>query len=227
MRLDPLARIMVNEARMRRLTYDQFNKIARQARQELGLKPPRGPRRLPQILPAAGLERFYEIIDKADNLQHALLLRLLFYTAVRVSELCGMEVRHVDFGESKIFIDQGKGSRDRYVLYPEWFGMALRTHLAAHPDNRYLFESNRRTRYSERMIEKIVKKYALLADLSVHPHLLRHQMLTFLTAEGKLTDAQIQLISGHASKKSLEVYQHVGLESVSADYQEALRKLNI
>jgi len=44
----------------------------------------------------------------------------------------------------------------------------------------------------------------------IHPHLLRHQMLTWLTAQG-LPDAQIQLISGHASKKSLEVYQHLSL----------------
>jgi hypothetical protein len=32
-------------------------------------------------------------------------------------------------------------------------------------------------------------------------HLFRHQMLTYLTSKG-LTDAQIQLISGHESKKS-------------------------
>jgi hypothetical protein len=37
----------------------------------------------------------------------------------------------------------------------------------------------------------------------VHPHLFRHQMLTYLTAKG-LSDAQIQLISGHESKKSLD-----------------------
>ena len=47
----------------------------------------------------------------------------------------------------------------------------------------------------------------------VHPHLLRHQMLTFLTTKG-LSDAQMQLISGHESKKSPEVYQHLSLESV-------------
>jgi hypothetical protein len=35
----------------------------------------------------------------------------------------------------------------------------------------------------------------------VHPHLFRHQMLTYLTPKG-LSDAQIQLISGHESKKS-------------------------
>ena len=36
-------------------------------------------------------------------------------------------------------------------------------------------------------------------------------MLTYLTAQG-LSDAQIQLISGHESKKSLKVYQHLSLE---------------
>jgi hypothetical protein len=51
----------------------------------------------------------------------------------------------------------------------------------------------------------------------LHPHLLRHQMLTYLTSKG-LTDAQIQLISGHESKKSLGVYQHLSLESVDKAY---------
>jgi integrase/recombinase XerD len=54
----------------------------------------------------------------------------------------------------------------------------------------------------------------------MHPHLFRHQMLTWLTKRG-LSDAQIQLISGRSSKKSLEVYQHLGFESVEASYQAA------
>ena len=62
--------------------------------------------------------------------------------------------------------------------------------------------------------------------VDAHPHLFRHQLLTYLTEEG-LSDAQIQLISGHASKKSLEVYQHMGLQKVGADYQEAMKKLGI
>jgi integrase/recombinase XerD len=60
----------------------------------------------------------------------------------------------------------------------------------------------------------------------LHPHLFRHQMLTFLTSKG-LSDAQIQLISGHESKKSLEVYQHLSLESVDKAYQDALQGVGI
>jgi site-specific recombinase XerD len=57
----------------------------------------------------------------------------------------------------------------------------------------------------------------------LHPHLFCHQMLTYLTSKG-LTDAQIQLISGHESKKSLEVYQHLSLESVDKAYQDAVQR---
>jgi len=58
------------------------------------------------------------------------------------------------------------------------------------------------------------------------PHLFRHQMLTYLTSQG-LSDAQIQLISGHKTKKSLEVYQHLSLQAVERAYQEAVHSLNI
>jgi hypothetical protein len=49
-------------------------------------------------------------------------------------------------------------------------------------------------------------------------------MLTYLTSKG-MTDAQIQLISGHESKKSLEVYQHLSLESVDKAYQDAVQSV--
>jgi hypothetical protein len=45
--------------------------------------------------------------------------------------------------------------------------------------------------------------------------------LPFRPAYRRITDAQIQLISGHENKKSLdlEVYQHLSLESVDKAYQ--------
>lgn len=227
MRLDPFVRILVNESRQRRLTYMQFNECCKIARRHLGLKRPRGPRTLPRLLPDDALLRFYEVIDAAQNIKHQIMLRLLFYTAIRVGELTRIEMDDVDLAHNKIYINQGKGSKDRYVLFPDWFRLTLQTYLADKTSHRYLFESNCKTHYTTRRVEQIVQQYAREAGLHVHPHLLRHQMLTFLTAEGKLTDAQIQLISGHSSKKSLERYQHMGLGDVAADYQEALKKVKI
>jgi len=48
----------------------------------------------------------------------------------------------------------------------------------------------------------------------------------WLTAQD-LPDSAIQLISGHASKKSLEVYQHLSLAQVEPGYQRAVRQLEI
>jgi integrase len=51
-------------------------------------------------------------------------------------------------------------------------------------------------------------------------------MLTWLTAQG-LTDSAIQLISGHSSKKSLEIYQHLSLADVKKSYQDAAKLLEL
>jgi len=61
---------------------------------------------------------------------------------------------------------------------------------------------------------------------SVHPRLFRHQMIAHLTSRG-LSDAQIQVISGHEGKKSLEVYQHLSLDKVEKAYQEAVQGMGI
>src|SRR6266403_3823179 len=42
-----------------------------------------------------------------------------------------------------------------------------------------------------------------------------------------LTDSQIQLISGHESKKSLEIYQHLSLQSVDKAYHEAVQNAGV
>jgi len=140
--------------------------------------------------------------------------------------LTGIRIEDVDMAACKIFIELGKGSKDR--LFPESFRLILKSHLAANPGNRYLFESRQRTKYTARRVQQIVAEYATAADLPdlIHPHLLRHQMLTWLTAKG-VPDAQIQLISGHASKKSLELYQHLSLAQVEGIYQKAVRDLEI
>jgi integrase/recombinase XerD len=226
-RLSEPAREIVNTVRRFRLNYDMLRKAAHQARKHLGMKPSKGARKLPRLLTEAQLRAFYEAIDKADDTKHQILLRLLFYTAIRVAELCAIKVDDVDVAAGKIFIDDGKGSKDRYVLFPADFRLVLKTYIETRRgEGVYLFESSHKRHYSTGRIRQIVREYAAAAGIKAHPHLLRHQMLSYLTAAG-LSDSQIQLISGHSSKKSLERYQHLSLEHVAGDYQEAMRKVGI
>lgn len=83
-------------------------------------------------------------------------------------------------------------------------------------------------RFSTRRVQQIVSRLAQTLELPerTHPHLRRHQMLTFLRAQG-LPDSQIQLISGHASKKSLETDQHLSLAQVEPGYQRAVKEVPV
>ena len=161
-------------------------------------------------------------------MEHEIVLKFLFFTAVRVSELVKIKVGEVDLGSCKVFIDQGKGAKDRYILFPANFRLVLKSHLQANPKNRYLFETSRCGTFTPRRIQQIVQSYRAQAGLTqpVHPHLFRHQMITYLTSQG-LSDAQIQLISGHESKKSLEIYQHLSLGAVEQAYQEAVQGVSV
>jgi site-specific recombinase XerD len=219
---------IVRLARKERLSYDDFIYVCGEARKKLKLRRPKKEKSLPQILSETDLKRFFQIISDCGNLQHEIMLKMLFFTAVRVSELVKIKVAEIDFNKCKIFIEEGKGKKDRYILFPKGFKLVLQSHLRANPKNKYLFETTRYASFSTRRIQQIVKDYREKAGIKqkVHPHLFRHQMITYLTSQG-LSDSQIQLISGHESKKSLEIYQHLSLKNVEQDYQEAVKSLVI
>src|ERR1019366_7178264 len=95
---------LVRIARKARLGYD-FLYISQQARKKLGLRRGRKERRLPQLLADVDLKRFFRAIQDCGDVQHEILLKLLFCTAVRVSELVHIEVGDVDLDACKIFIN--------------------------------------------------------------------------------------------------------------------------
>ena len=109
------------------LDYAGWRYVAKQVRKECDLRPAKKGRRFPRILNADEFRKFYLVVDQADDVQHSLMLRLLFFTAVRVSELCNVQVVDVDLEACKIRINAGKGDKDRYVLFSKSFATALRS----------------------------------------------------------------------------------------------------
>jgi integrase len=101
----------VRIARKARLGYDDFLYISQQARKKLGLRRGRKERRLPQLLADADLKRFFRAIQDCGDVQHEILLKLLFYTAVRVSELVHIEVCDVDLDTCKFLSIAAKAPR--------------------------------------------------------------------------------------------------------------------
>lgn len=210
------------------LDYEGWRYVAKQVRKECELRPAKKGRKLPHVLTTDDFRRFYEIVDRADDVQHSLMLRLLFFTMVRVAELCSIQIADVDLEACKIRINGGKGDKDRVVLFGKTFATALRTHIAAHPKNRWLFQTKRNSKYTTRRVQQIVQHYAELAGVKATPHTFRHQAITWLTRHSGLADAELQLITGHARRETLAIYQHVALDGdLEAKYQEAMKKLDL
>jgi integrase/recombinase XerD len=219
-----IARLVKKEG----LDYAGWRYVAKRVRRLCDLRPEKKGRRLPRVLTTEEFRRFYAVVDRAQDVQHCLMLRLLFFTAVRVSELCNFGISDVDLETCKIRVNQGKGSKDRYVLFGKSFATALRTHIAAHPNNRWLFQTQRHGKFSTRRIQQIVSKYAEEAGVKATPHTFRHQAITWLTRHSGLADAELQLITGHARRETLAVYQHVALDGeLESKYQASMKAIEL
>jgi integrase/recombinase XerD len=210
------------------LDYAGWRYVAKRVRKECCLQPAKKGRRLPKVLTGEDFRRFFEVLDRSDDIQHSLMIRLLFYSGMRVSELCNTQIRDVDLESCRIRVNQGKGGKDRTVLFGRSFGVALRTHIAGHSDNRWLFQTRRNTRYSTRRVQQIVSAYAEKAGVKATPHTFRHQAITWLTRHSGLVDAELQLLTGHSKRETLSIYQHVALDGeLEAKYQQAMKDANL
>jgi len=114
------------------------------------------------------------------------------------------------------------------VLFGKSFATALRTHIAAHPKNRWLFQTRRHSQFSPRRVQQVVKVYADKAGVRATPHTFRHQAITWLTRNSGLADAELQLITGHARRETLAIYQHVALDrELEERYQASVSRVGL
>ena len=158
------------------------------------------------------------------------MIKLLIFTGVRNAELSNIRLGDVDLQSLRIRIQQGKGSKDRYVPIPKSFRGELLQYIESQRKKKakHLFESNRLKPYSTRRIRQIVKQYAKQANIQkrVYPHLFRHQLITFLTKQG-IISPKLQLLSGHSEEKSLQIYRDLALSDVAPEYEQAMKDFPI
>jgi site-specific recombinase XerD len=82
--------------------------------------------------------------------------------------------------------------------------------------------------FSARRVQQIVKAYAERADVKATPHTFRHQAITWLTRHSGLADAELQLLTGHAHRETLTVYQHVALDGdLEQKYQQTMKHVGL
>lgn len=210
--------------RQHELTYNTSKKVVQAARRQLGMIADATPKSLPQMPSTSEVKQFWHVLESSGNLRDIILLKLAYLTGARNSEIRNIRKDQIDLETNKIYIFRGKGQKDRYVLFPDSFSLPLRAYMQTIGKSNWLFPNSTASPISARRVQQIAATYTVKAGLStkIHPHRLRHMLLTMLTESG-MPDAKIQLISGHANRESLKIYQHVALPGVQEEYEKAMK----
>ena len=128
-----------------------------------------------------------------------MLIKTLFYTGVRVSELVNIRISDVDLERCQIRIQHGKGASSRLTPFPSQFRELLGLHLSQMREKKasYLFKSSRRHKYSDRGVRKMLARYTTAAGItrSLSPHKWRHFLFTWLKKQG-IDDAALPALFG-------------------------------
>ncbi len=162
-------------------------------------------KKLPKVI---SKEKIKQIIDSCENLKHKLIIKFLYSSGLRLSELLSLKRKDIDFDNNLIFIEGGKGSKDRITILSE----NLKNDLLKYYSNNifkteYVFEG-RKGKYTKKSVQKILERQGKKLNLKIHPHMLRHSFATHLLENG--TDLRhIQKLLGHNSSSTTEIYTHV------------------
>lgn len=189
----------------------------------LELVRPKLGRRLPRTTSAEELLTLLAAPDVSTyrGLRDRALLGLAYSAGLRVSELLGLAPGDVDWKAGTV-APLGKGKKPRLVPIFEVTMRYLEEYLRAHeekygsPPQTVLFPGPGGEKPLTRQgFWKIVRHYSLAVGLRVplHPHALRHSFASHLLAGGADLRS-VQLLLGHASIATTEIYTHVSATHV-------------
>jgi integrase/recombinase XerC len=204
----------------------------------LRLVAPKRGRTLPKVATVDGvrvmLERLAERAAAGDPtaLRDHAMLEALYGSAVRVSELTGLDRDDVDLDRATVRV-LGKGSKERVVP----FGVPARRAIEAYltrgrpalvaraggkDPGAALFLGTRGARITPRAVYDVVARELgeVLGTSAVGPHALRHSAATHLLDGGADLRA-VQELLGHASLGTTQIYTHVSSERLAATYRLA------
>tara|TARA_R110002167_G_scaffold217166_1_gene421951 strand:+ start:2535 stop:3626 length:1092 start_codon:yes stop_codon:yes gene_type:complete len=168
---------------------------------------PRKDHKLPKVI---SKEEVIAIIEHTNNLKHRCIVQLLYGSGLRRSELLNLKLNDIDSKRMLIRVKRAKGNKDRLTLLSKNALKDLRMYFKEWKPQEYLFEGRKASKYSAVSVLNIVKNAAIKAKITqnVTPHVLRHSFATHLLESG-VDLRQIQVLLGHGSSKTTEIYTHV------------------
>lgn len=184
---------------------------------------PKSEKPLPGFITYEQVLRLFEKPDLSlyTGLRDRCMMEMLYSSALRVSELVGLNVDDVDFQAYTILI-RGKGKKERLLPFTQsaagwlkeylnspWRYVSCQDHLAA-VDEVAIFLNKFGTRLTTRSVDRAFNKYLLECGFleKVTPHTIRHTIATHWLENG-MDLKTIQSLLGHSNLATTSIYTHV------------------
>ncbi len=187
---------------------------------------PRLWKKLPKYLTIAEVDALLNAPQSAEPLgiRDKAMLELLYSSGLRISELAALKLDQVYLQEGFVRVC-GKGSKERIVPINEaaahWITKYLqivRPQLVKEPINNLFLNYNGK-QLTRQGLWKIIRNYAIKAGITSHltPHIIRHSFATHLLENGADLRS-IQLMLGHSSISTTEIYTHIAKQKLKQIY---------
>ncbi|MGB0896682.1 MAG: site-specific tyrosine recombinase [Flavobacteriaceae bacterium] len=183
------------------------------------IESPKIGRKLPDTLSINEIDSISNAVDlsKPEGERNRAIIETLYGCGLRVSELTALKLSDLFFEEGFIKVT-GKGNKERFIpigaltqKYINIYRTQVRVHITIQPGfEDTLFLNRRGKQLTRAMIFTIVKRLAEKVGLhkNISPHTFRHSFATHLLENGADLSA-IQLMLGHESITTTEIYMHV------------------
>jgi len=193
------------------------------------IKNPKKENSLPKLVKDIDIDKMFLIpnINNPLGQRNLLIIRMLYATGVRVSELVNIKLSDINISDRTIKI-LGKGSKERIVVFGNNTKETLNLYLK---DGRnklnvsnvnYLFLNKNGNKLSDRYVRNIINDIIFKASIQLHvsPHMLRHTFATDMLNNGADL-VSVKDLLGHESLNTTSIYTHVSDDKIREIYNMA------
>ena len=184
---------------------------------------------LPKFLNISDVEVIFKklkdrtLFNSRKSQRYYLIVRLLYSTMARVSELCNIRIKDIDFEKGYIRL-RGKGNKERFVPVDqktlEIFKESLSNRIS-YDTEEYLLVNTRNQRLSPRLVQtdiKYIRERCGFPDSKIiTPHVFRHTGATHLRRSG-MDISELQDILGHSSPNTTRIYAKNDITKLKQSY---------
>ncbi|MDO5724704.1 MAG: tyrosine recombinase XerC [Tissierellia bacterium] len=185
------------------------------------LESPKRTKRYPIYLDLEDIKKLLESILEGENIflkkrDYAIVMTFL-NTGIRLSELSNLNLDDISADRSINII--GKGNKQRIIYANDAVINSINEYLEIRPnvEENALFLNIKNKRFGNRGIEHMLSKYLKMSGLDnkgYSPHKLRHTAATLLHKYGNVEIRTLQVLLGHESVSTTQIYTHVDNEDL-------------